>query len=148
MMILEAKFDIISYLWSNIILENEINDFHWEKENKNYVTKIKFKSTISNDSYYENYFVDGEKIENLDVEFKGILKNVNVKDFISYDINNTDVLFDDIKDLKINNIKFNENQICNFEDKELLKNVRKFLLEYFTLKFNVDVKNEIIENNK
>lgn len=147
-MILEAKFDILSYLWSNIILENEINEFIWKKENKNYVVKINLKSTISNNSYYKNYFGDGEKIENLDVEFKGILKNVNVKDFISYDINNTDVLFDDIKDLKINNIKFNENQICNFEDKELLKNVRKFLLEYFTLKFNVDVKNEIIENNK
>lgn len=147
-MILESKFDIISYLWSNIILENEINDFLWKKENKNYVTKIKFKSTISNDSCYENYFEDEKIIEILDVEFKGILKNVNVKDFISYDINNIDVLFDDIKDLKINNIKFNENQICNFEDKELLKNVRKFLLEYFTLKFNIDVKNEIIENNK
>lgn len=146
MMILEAKFDIISYLWSNIILENEINDFHWEKENKNYVTKIKFKSTISNDSYYENYFGDEKIIEILDVEFKGVLKNVNVKDFINYDINNMDVLFDDIKDLKINNIKFNENQICNFEDKELLKNVRKFLLEYFTLKFNVNIKNEKIES--
>lgn len=146
MMILEAKFDIISYLWSNIILENEINDFHWEKENKNYVTKIKFKSTISNDSYYENYFGYEKIIEILDVEFKGVLKNVNVKDFINYDINNMDVLFDDIKDLKINNIKFNENQICNFEDKELLKNVRKFLLGYFTLKFNVNIKNEKIES--
>ena len=146
MMILEAKFDIISYLWSNIILENEINDFHWETENKNYVTKIKFKSTISNDSYYENYFGYEKIIEILDVEFKGVLKNVNVKDFINYDINNMDVLFDDIKDLKINNIKFNENQICNFEDKELLKNVRKFLLEYFTLKFNVNIKNEKIES--
>lgn len=146
-MILETKFDILSYLWSNIIIENEINEFIWKKENKNYVVKIKLKSTISNNSYYENYFGYGEKIENLDVEFKGILKNVNVKDFISYDINNTDVLFDDIKDLKINNIKFNENQICNFEDKKLLKNVRKFLLEYFTLKFNINIKNEIIENN-
>lgn len=146
-MILETKFDILSYLWSNIIIENEINEFIWKKENKNYVVKIKLKSTISNNSYYENYFGDEEKIENLDVEFKGVLENVNVKDFISYDINNTDVLFDDIKDLKINNIKFNENQICNFEDKELLKNVRKFLLEYFTLKFNINIKNEIIENN-
>lgn len=145
-MILESKFDIISYLWSNIILENEINDFLWKKENKNYVTKIKLESTISNDSCYENYFGVEKIIEILDVEFKGILKNVNVKDFISYNINNIDVLFDDIKDLKINNIKFNENQICNFEDKELLKNVRKFLLEYFTLKFNVNIKNEKIES--
>lgn len=145
-MILETKFDILSYLWSNIILENEINEFIWKKENKNYVVKIKFKSTISNDSCYENYFGDKKIIEILDVEFKGILKNANVKDFISYDINNIDVLFDDIKDLKINNIKFNENQICNFEDKELLKNVRKFLLEYFTLKFNVNIKNEKIES--
>ena len=91
------------------------------KQDNNYVVNVKATLYFSQYSYYEIYFLD-EEIQSVNVEFKGIITENGIKDFIYCSIDDMPLSFDSLKDFKINSIKIKgQNKVITSKDYDFEK---------------------------
>lgn len=122
----------------------------WFKRDNNYVVNVKTTLYFTQYSYYEIYFLDKE-IQSANVEFKGIVTENGIKDFIYCSIDDMPLSFDSLKDFKINSIKTKgQNKAItskdyDFEkDRELLNDLKNIILDGCSLSFEVETISEVV----
>lgn len=147
---IRADFDVNCYLISEL-LKNEMKRLlKWFKQDNNYVVNVKTTLYFTQYSYYEIYFLDKE-IQSANVEFKGIITENGIKDFIYCSIDDMPLSFDSLKDFKINSIKTKgQNKAItskdyDFEkDRELLNDLKNIILDECSLSFEVETISEVV----
>ena len=147
---IRADFDVNCYLISELLKNEMKRPLKWFKQDNNYVVNVKTTLYFTQYSYYEIYFLDKE-IQSANVEFKGIITENGIKDFIYCSIDDMPLSFDSLKDFKINSIKTKgQNKVItskdyDFEkDTELLKDLKSIALDECSLNFEVETISEVI----
>lgn len=147
---IRAEFDAQCYLF-NCLLNNKMGKpLKWIKTDNNCIVNVKASFHFTEDSYYEPYFLD-KKIQNVNVEFKCIINENGIKDFIHYSAEDMPLSFDSIEDLKINSIKIKgqnkviTNKDYDFEeDTELLQELKDIMLDDCSLDFEIETISEVV----
>lgn len=147
---IRADFDVNCYLISELLKNEMKRPLKWFKRDNNYVVNVKTTLYFTQYSYYEIYFLDKE-IQSANVEFKGIVTENGIKDFIYCSIDDMPLSFDSLKDFKINSIKTKgQNKAItskdyDFEkDRELLNDLKNIILDGCSLSFEVETISEVV----
>ena len=147
---IRADFDVNCYLDSELLKSEMKRPLKWFKQDNNYIVNVKTTLYFMQHSYYEIYFLD-EKIQSINVEFKGIITENGIKDFIYCSIDDMPLSFDSLKDFKINSIKIKgQNKVItstqyDFEkDRELLNDLKNIILDECSLNFEVETMSEVV----
>lgn len=146
---IRADFDVNCYLDSDLLKSEMKRPLKWFKQDNNYIVNVKARLCFSQ-SYYEIYFLDKE-IQSVNVEFKGIISENGIKNFIHCFTEDMSLSFNSIEDFKINSIKTKgrakviTSTQCDFEkDTELLKNLKIIALDECSLNFEVETISEVV----
>ena len=145
---IRADFDVNCYL-NSVLLKSEMKrPLKWFKQDNNYIVNVKTTLYFMQHSYYEIYFLDGE-IQSINVEFKGIITENGIKDFIHCFTEDMSLSFNSIEDFKINSIKtkgrakvITSTQYDFEKDTELLKDLKSIALDECSLNFEVETISE------
>ena len=147
---IKADFDVNCYLNSALLKSEMKRPLKWFKQDNNYIVNVKATFYFTQYSYYEIYFLD-EEIQSVNVEFKGIITENEIKDFIYCSIDDMPLSFDSLKDFKINSIKIKgQNKVItskdyDFEkDRELLNDLKNIILDECSLNFEVETISEVV----
>ena len=147
---IRADFDVNCYLNSDLLKSEMKRPLKWFKQDNNYVVNVKTTLYFTQYSYYEIYFLDKE-IQSANVEFKGIITENGIKDFIYCSIDDMPLSFDSLKDFKINSIKTKgQNKVItskdyDFEkDTELLQELKDIILDTCNLNFEIKTISEVV----
>lgn len=147
---IRADFEVNCYLDSDLLKREMKRPLKWFKTNTGCIVNVKASFCFTEDSYYEIYFI-GEKTQSVNVEFKGIISENKIKEFIHYSAEDMPLSFDSIEDLKINSIKTKgrnkviTNENYDFEnDTELLKKLKNIILDECSLNFEVETISEVV----
>ena len=131
---IRADFDVNCYLNSDLLKSEMKRPLKWFKQDNNYVVNVKTRLCFSQ-SYYEIYFLDKE-IQSVNVEFKGIISENGIKNFIHCSAEDMSLSFNSIEDFKINSIKIKgQNKVITSEDydfekdTELLQELKDIILD-------------------
>ena len=147
---IRADFDVNCYLISDLLKSEMKRPLKWVKQDNNYVVNVKATLYFTQYSYYKIYFLD-KKIQSVNVEFKGIISENGIKNFIHCFTEDMSLSFNSIEDFKINSIKtkgqnkVTTNKDYDFEkDTELLKDLKNIALDECSLNFEVETISEVI----
>lgn len=147
---IRADFDVNCYLDSNLLKSEMKRPLKWIKQDNNYVINVKTTLYFAQCSYYEIYFLDGE-IQSVNFEFKGIISENRIKDFIHCSVEDMSLSFNSIEDFKINSIKtkgrakvITSTQYDFEKDTELLKDLKIIALDECSLNFEVETISEVV----
>lgn len=147
---IRADFDVNCYLDSDLLKSEMKRPLKWFKQDNNYILNVKTTLYFMQDSYYEIYFLDKE-IQSVNVEFKGIINENGIKNFIHCFTEDMPLSFDSLKDFKINSIKIKgQNKVItskdyDFEkDRELLNDLKNIILDECSLNFEVETISEVV----
>lgn len=147
---IKADFDVNCYLISELLKSEMKRPLKWVKTNNNYVVNVKATLYFTQYNYYEIYFLD-EEIQSVNVEFKGIISENRIKNFIHCSEEDMSLSFNSIEDFKINSIKTKgQNKVItstqyDFEkDTELLKDLKIIALVECCLDFEVKTISEVV----
>lgn len=147
---IRADFDVNCYLISDLLKSEMKRPLKWFKQDNNYIVNVKASFRFTEDSYYELYFLD-KKIQNVNIKFKGIISESEIKEFIHYSAEDMFMIFNNIVDFKINSIKIKgQNKVItskdyDFEkDTELLQDLKKVAFEECSLSFEVETISEVV----
>lgn len=147
---IRADFDVNCYLDSNLLKSEMKRPLKWIKQDNNYVINVKTTLYFAQCSYYEIYFLN-EEIQSVNFEFKGIISENRIKDFIHCSVEDMSLSFSSIEDLKINSIKTKgRNKVItskdyDFEkDTELLNDLKNIILDECSLNFEVETISEVV----
>lgn len=147
---IRAEFDVNCYLISELLKNEMKRPLKWFKQDNNYIVNVKTTLYFTQYSYYEIYFLD-EKIQSVNVEFKGIITENEIKDFIYCSIDDMPLSFDSLKDFKINSIKIKgQNKVITStqydfgKDRELLNDLKNIILDECSLDFEVETISEVV----
>lgn len=147
---IRADFDVNCYLDSDLLKNEMKRPLKWFKQDNNYVVNVKATLYFTQYSYYKIYFLDGE-IQSVNVEFKGIISENGIKNFIHCFTEDMSLSFSSIEDLKINSIKTKQqnkvitNKDYDFEeDTELLKDLKSIVLDECRLNFEIKTISEVV----
>lgn len=147
---IRADFDVNCYLISYLLKSEMKKPLKWFKQDNNYIVNVKASFCFAEDSRYEIYFI-GRKIQGVNVEFKGIITENEIKDFIYCSIDDMPLSFDSLKDFKINSIKIKgQNKVITSKDydfdkdRELLNDLKNIMLDECGLSFEVETKSEVV----
>lgn len=147
---IRADFDVNCYLDSDLLKNEMKRPLKWFKQDNNYVVNVKATLYFTQYSYYKIYFLDGE-IQSVNVEFKGIISENGIKNFIHCFTEDMLLSFNSIEDFKINSIKIKgqnkvtTNKDYDFEkDTVLLKDLKSIALDECRLNFEIKTINEVV----
>ena len=147
---IRADFDVNCYLDSNLLKSEMKRPLKWFKQDNNYVVNVKATLYFAQCSYYEIYFLN-EEIQSVNFEFKGIISENGIKNFIHCFTEDMSLSFNSIEDFKINSIKTKgKNKVItkkdyDFEkDTELLKDLKSIVLDECRLNFEVETLSEVV----
>nr|DAK67184.1 MAG TPA: hypothetical protein [Caudoviricetes sp.] len=147
---IRADFHVNCYLDSNLLKSEMKRPLKWFKQDNNYIVNVKATLYFTQHSYYEIYFLDKE-IQSVNVEFKGIISENGIKNFIHCFTEDMSLSFNSIEDFKINSIKTKgQNKVItskdyDFEkDRELLNDLKNIILDECSLNFEVETISEVI----
>jgi hypothetical protein len=147
---IRADFDVNCYLNSDLLKSEMKRPLKWFKQDNNYVVNVKATLYFTQYSYWEVYFLDGE-IQSVNVEFKGIISENGIKNFIHCFIEDMSLSFNSIEDFKINSIKtkgrakvITSTQYDFEKDTELLKDLKIIALDECSLNFEVETISEVV----
>ena len=147
---IRADFDVNCYLDSDLLKNEMKRPLKWFKQDNNYVINVKTTLYFAQCSYYEIYFLN-EEIQSVNFEFKGIISENRIKDFIHCSVEDMSLSFSSIEDLKINSIKTKgRNKVItskdyDFEkDTELLNDLKNIILDECSLNFEVETISEVV----
>ena len=147
---IKADFDVNCYLNSELLKSEMKRPLKLVKQDNNYVVNVKTTLYFTQYSYYEIYFLD-KKIQSANVEFKGIITENGIKDFIYCSIDDMPLSFNSIEDFKINSIKtkgrakvITSTQYDFEKDTELLKDLKNIALDECSLNFEVETISEVV----
>ena len=146
---IRADFDLNCYL-DSVLLKSEMKrPLKWFKQDNNYIVNVKARLCFSQ-SYYKIYFLDGA-IQSVNVEFKGIISENGIKNFIHCFTEGMSLSFNSIEDFKINSIKtkgrakvITSTQYDFEKDTELLKDLKNIALDECSLNFEVETISEVV----
>lgn len=146
---IRADFDVNCYLISYLLKSEMKRPLKWFKQDNNYIVNVKARLCFSQ-SYYEIYFLDGA-IQSVNVEFKGIISENGIKNFIHCFTEDMSLSFNSIEDFKINSIKtkgrakvITSTQYDFEKDTELLKDLKNIALDECSLNFEVETISEVV----
>lgn len=147
---IRADFDVNCYLDSYLLKSEMKRPLKWFKQDNNYIVNVKATLYFTQYSYYEIYFLDKE-IQSVNVEFKGIISENGIKNFIHCFTEDMLLSFNSIEDFKINSIKIKgqnkvtTNKDYDFEkDTVLLKDLKSIALDECRLNFEIKTINEVV----
>lgn len=147
---IRADFDVNCYLDSNLLKSEMKRPLKWIKQDNNYVINVKTTLYFAQCSYYEIYFLN-EEIQSVNVEFKGIISENGIKNFIHCFTEDMSLSFNSIEDFKINSIKtkgrakvITSTQYDFEKDTELLKDLKNIALDECSLNFEVETISEVV----
>ena len=147
---IKADFDVNFYLDSDLLKSEMKRPLKCFKQDNNYIVNVKTTLYFTQCSYYETYFLN-EVIQSINVEFKGIITENGIKNFIYCSIDDMPLSFDSLKDFKINSIKIKgQNKVItskdyDFEkDRELLNDLKNIILDECSLNFEVETISEVV----
>ena len=147
---IRADFDVNCYLDSDLLKNEMKRPLKWFKQDNNYIVNVKATLYFTQYSFLEVYFLD-EEIQSVNVEFKGIISENRIKNFIHCSAEDMSLSFNSIEDLKINSIKIRgrnkviTNKDYDFEkDTELLKDLKNIILDECSLNFEVETISEVV----
>ena len=147
---IRADFDVNCYLDSDLLKSEMKRPLKWVKQDNNYIVNVKTTLYFTQYSYWEIYFLDGE-IQSVNVEFKGIISENEIKNFIHYSAEDMPLYFDSIENFKINSIKIKgRNKVItskdyDFEkDTELLQELKDIILDTCNLNFEIETISEVV----
>lgn len=147
---IRADFEVNCYLDSDLLKREMKRPLKWFNINTGCIVNAKASFRFTEDSYYQPYFLN-EKIQNINVEFIGIISENEIKEFIHFSAENMPLSFYSIKNFKINSIKIKgRNKVItskdyDFEkDTELLKELRNIILDECSLNFEVETISEVV----
>jgi len=147
---IRADFDVNCYLDSYLLKSEMKRPLKWFKQDDNYVVNVKATLYFTQYSYYEIYFLDKE-IQSVNVEFKGIISENGIKNFIHCFTEDMLLSFNSIEDFKINSIKIKgqnkvtTNKDYDFEkDTVLLKDLKSVVLDECRLNFEIKTISEVV----
>ena len=147
---IRADFDVNFYLDSNLLKSEMKRPLKWFKQDNNYIVNVKATLYFTQCSYYKIYFLDGA-IQSVNVEFKGIISENGIKNFIHCFTEDMSLSFNSIEDFKINSIKtkgrakvITSTQYDFEKDTELLKDFKSIALDECSLSFEVETLSEVI----
>jgi len=145
---IRADFDVNCYLDSNLLKSEMKRPLKLVKQDNNYTVNVKATLYFAQCSYYETYFLN-EVIQSINVEFKGIITENGIKNFIYCSIDDMPLSFNSIEDFKINSIKtkgrakvITSTQYDFEKDTELLKDLKSIALDECSLNFEVETISE------
>lgn len=146
---IRADFDVNCYLISYLLKSEMKRPLKWIKQDNNYIVNVKARLCFSQ-SYYGIYFLDGA-IQSVNVEFKGIISENGIKNFIHCFTEDMSLSFNSIEDFKINSIKtkgrakvITSTQYDFEKDTELLKDLKNIALDECSLNFEVETISEVV----
>lgn len=147
---IRADFDVNCYL-NSVLLKSEMKrPLKWFKQDNNYIVNVKATLYFTQYSYWDVYFLDGE-IQSVNVEFKGIISENEIKNFIHCFTEDMSLSFNSIEDFKINSIKtkgrakvITSTQYDFEKDTELLKDLKSIALDECSLNFEVETISEVV----
>ena len=147
---IKADFDVNCYLISELLKNEMKRPLKWFKQDNNYIVNVKATLYFTQYSFWEVYFLD-EEIQSVNVEFKGIISENRIKNFIHCSAEDMSLSFNSIEDFKINSIKTKgQNKVItstqyDFEkDTELLKDLKIIALAECCLDFEVETISEVV----
>ena len=147
---IRADFDVNCYLDSDLLKSEMKRPLKWVKQDNNYIVNVKTTLYFTQYSYWEIYFLDGE-IQSVNVEFKGIISENEIKNFIHCSVEDMSLSFNSIEDFKINSIKtkgrakvITSTQYDFEKDTELLKDLKSIVLDECRLNFEVETISEVV----
>lgn len=147
---IKADFDVNFYLDSDLLKSEMKRPLKWFKQDNNYIVNVKTTLYFTQYGYYEIYFLDG-KIQSVNVEFKGIISENGIKNFIHCFTEDMSLSFNSIEDFKINSIKtkgrakvITSTQYDFEKDTELLKDLKSIALDKCSLNFEVETISEVV----
>jgi hypothetical protein len=147
---IRADFDVNCYLDSNLLKNEMKRTLKLVKQDNNYVVNVKTTLYFTQYSYYEIYFLDGE-IQSVNVEFKGIISENGIKNFIHCSAEDMSLSFNSIEDFKINSIKtkgrakvITSTQYDFEKDTELLQELKDIILDTCNLNFEIKTISEVV----
>ena len=147
---IRADFEVNCYLDSDLLKREMKRPLKWFNINTGCIVNAKASFRFTEDSYYQPYFLN-EKIQNINVEFIGIISENEIKEFIHFSAENMPLSFYSIEDLKINSIKLKgQNKVITSEnydfekDIELLKDLKSIALDECNLDFEVETISEVV----
>lgn len=146
---IRADFDVNCYLISYLLKSEMKRPLKWFKQDNNYIVNVKARLCFSQ-SYYGIYFLDGA-IQSVNVEFKGIISENGIKNFIHCFTEDMSLSFNSIEDFKINSIKtkgrakvITSTQYDFEKDTELLKDLKNIALDECSLNFEIKTISEVV----
>lgn len=146
---IRADFDVRCYLDSDLLKREMTRPLKCFKIKTGCIVNAKASFRFTKDSYYQPYFLN-EKIQNVNVEFKGFISENKIKEFIHYSAEDMSLSFYNIKIFKINSMKIKgQNKVItskdyDFEkDKELLQELKDIILDECSLNFEVKTISEV-----
>lgn len=146
---IRSEFDVNCYLDSYLLKREMKRPLKWFKQDNNYIVNVKARLCFSQ-SYYGIYFLDGA-IQSVNVEFKGIISENGIKNFIHCFTEDMSLSFNSIEDFKINSIKtkgrakvITSTQYDFEKDTELLKDLKNIALDECSLNFEVETISEVV----
>lgn len=147
---IRADFDVNCYLDSDLLKSEMKRPLKWVKQDNNYIVNVKTTLYFTQYSYWKIYFLDGE-IQSVNVEFKGIISENEIKNFIHCSAEDMSLSFNSIEDFKINSIKtkgrskvITSTQYDFEKDTELLKDLKSIALDECRLNFEIKTINEVV----
>lgn len=148
---IKAEFDVNCYLDSYLLKREMKRPLKLVKTDNGYIVNIKASFNLAEDNYYEELYFLNKKIQNVNVEFKGIINENEIKDFIHYSAEDMPLYFDSIENFKINSIKIKgQNKVItskdyDFEkDTELLQELKDIILDTCNLNFEIKTISEVV----
>lgn len=148
---IRAEFDVNCYLDSYLLKREMKRPLKLVKTDNYYIVNIKASFNLAEDNYYEELYFLNKKIQNVNVEFKGIINENEIKDFIHYSAEDMPLHFDSIENFKINSIKIKgQNKVItskdyDFEkDTELLQELKDIILDTCNLNFEIKTISEVV----
>ena len=147
---IRADFDVNCYLNSDLLKSEMKRPLKLVKQDNNYTVNVKATLYFAQCSYYEIYFLDKE-IQSVNVEFKGIISENGIKNFIHCFTEDMSLSFNSIEDFKINSIKtkgrakvITSTQYDFEKDTELLKDLKSIALDECSLNFEIKTISEVV----